>query len=873
MKNNYTSYVLIFFLNLTIATFALSEDFDFKVSELEITANGNIYNGINGGTVTTNNNLEIISDNFVYDKINNKLEASGNVRIKDKVNNLNLIADKIIYYKNEEKIFTFDNSATTNNNLEIISDNFVYDKINNKLEASGNVRIKDKVNNLNLIADKIIYYKNEEKIFTFGKASVNVQNKYFIEGSNINFFRENKSLSSSMETTIKDTLNNFYRLGQFEYSINQEFLKGINIEVISGYEKDNGDKLFFNTGFFDLKNKKFLAKDIKIDFDTAVNSLSGSDPRLRGISGFGDKTRTTLNKASFTTCQKTDKCPPWVIEAEKVEHDKDKKQIKYKNAWLKLYDQPVLYFPRFYHPDPTVKRQSGFLKPNLISGNTLGTALYAPYFYAISDNKDMTIKPRIFDDGKFLLQSEYRQKTKKTSIVTDFSRANGYETNNNKKRDPSSHLFANTITDLDLDGFLRSELVVQFQKTSNDTYLKLFDLKSPLLSEDNSVLESFIKFDFENEDYDFTTSFEQYETLSGGSSDRFQHVLPSYSFSKGFSLDNLAGGFNLDSYGNNTLKDTNVLTTSITNDLNYTSFDSFFKNGVKNNFSLFLKNLNTVGKNNPKYKSNPQSEFMTAIMFNSSYPLTKKDTDIMNTFTPKLSLRFSPNDMKNHKNTSSRIDMTNVYSFNRLGISDSFEEGASLTMGFNYKKEKIIKNENIQQIEDFFEMKLATVVRNKEEQNISSKSTLNKKRSNIFGQIDYNASKYISFGYDFSVINDLSAFEYNSVDATFDNNNFYTQFSYLEESGKLGNTNIIENKSKYNFDKNNAILFNTRRNKKLNLTEYYDLIYQYRNDCLTAGIEYKKKFYSDADIEPDEELFFSITIVPLGSFSPDGKNK
>ena len=36
--------------------------------------------------------------------------------------------------------------------------------------------------------------------------------------------------------------------------------------------------------------------------------------------------------------------------------------------------------------------------------------------------------------------------------------------------------------------------------------------------------------------------------------------------------------------------------------------------------------------------------------------------------------------------------------------------------------------------------------------------------------------------------------------------------------------------------------FKTRKNRKLNLTEYYDLVYEYKNDCLTAGIKYKKSF-------------------------------
>ena len=65
------------------------------------------------------------------------------------------------------------------------------------------------------------------------------------------------------------------------------------------------------------------------------------------------------------------------------------------------------------------------------------------------------------------------------------------------------------------------------------------------------------------------------------------------------------------------------------------------------------------------------------------------------------------------------------------------------------------------------------------------------------------------------------------------------------------------------------ISFNTRKNRELNLTEYYNLVYEYKNDCLIAGVKYKKNYYNDADIKPVEELFFSITIVPLGTFSPD----
>ena len=41
------------------------------------------------------------------------------------------------------------------------------------------------------------------------------------------------------------------------------------------------------------------------------------------------------------------------------------------------------------------------------------------------------------------------------------------------------------------------------------------------------------------------------------------------------------------------------------------------------------------------------------------------------------------------------------------------------------------------------------------------------------------------------------------------------------------------------------------------MTEFYNLVYQYENDCLKAALEYNKQFYNDDDIKPEEELFFS----------------
>ena len=74
-------------------------------------------------------------------------------------------------------------------------------------------------------------------------------------------------------------------------------------------------------------------------------------------------------------------------------------------------------------------------------------------------------------------------------------------------------------------------------------------------------------------------------------------------------------------------------------------------------------------------------------------------------------------------------------------------------------------------------------------------------------------------------------------------------------------------------DKSKSISFSTRQNKKTNLTEYYNLIYQYKNDCLIASLEYKKNYYEDRDIKPEESIFFRLSIVPFGETSTPNLKK
>ena len=353
-----------------------------------------------------------------------------------------------------------------------------------------------------------------------------------------------------------------------------------------------------------------------------------------------------------------------------------------------------------------------------------------------------------------------------------------------------------------------------------------------------------------------------YESLSGSSSDRYQYVLPYYNFSNFFEIDKLnnQGTINFSSSGSNNLKNTNNLVSSLSNNLSYVSGDYFSNIGFKNNFGIYLKNNNFVAKNDDIYKSSIQSELMNLIELSTSLPLIKKENDnLFNTLTPKLSFRINPTNMKNYSNEGRTISVENVFSQNRLGLG-GFESGRSITLGLDYKREDL---ENLEDLEKFFEIKLATVFRDKVENDIPTSSTLNRTSSNIFGSITNNMYDFVKLKYDFSIDNDIQTFEKNSITTEFSVNNFVTKFIFDEQNGSQGNSNTISNETSVKFNNNNYLTFATKRNRKTNLTEYYDFVYEYKNDCLTAGISYQKSYYSDRDLRPNEDLLLTLTLFPL----------
>ena len=864
MKNNiYKLLIIFFFINIINLNANETEQFNFDVTELKILDNGNIFKGNKRGVITTNDGLSIVANRFEYNKNLNLLNAFGDIKFYDKNEKVSIFTKKITYFKNEEKIITEGNSKAINENgIIITADKFRYNKILNKFNAYGDVKINNPIKNYTVYADEIIYLKNDQKISTKGKTTSIIQSKYTFESKDVTFLVNKNKLSSKKKATVKDLNSNFYQLNNFIYTMDDQQLKGNNIMVITNYNLPKSDQFFFSSGFINLDNKNFIAKDTVIKLHKNIFNNKDNDPRLKGVSSTSANNITTVKKGVFTSCKENKKCTPWSIEADKIVHDKNKKQMIYDNSIIKVYDIPVLYFPKFFHPGPSVKRQSGLLKPQINESSILGSSLYLPYFKVISESKDLTIRPTLFEKNVYMVNNEYRQENKHSSLIADFGFTKGYKSSLQKNKNSLFHFFTNFKKELQFDNFERSEMEISIEKVNNDSYLKVFENNlsdTPLQPKNRSILESSIDVVLDHEKYNLKTGFSSYENLTQRNSDRYSFVLPYYNFDKSFTTNNIDGIFNLNSNGNNSLKATNNLKSVIVNDLNYQSRDFISNNGFKNNFKFYFKNLNTVAKNDAKYKNSPQVSFSNIYEFSSSIPLTKKNDKFINTLSPKISYRVNPGNMKNQSDAERKIDTSNIFDINRLSLGDSFESGQSLTLGLNFKKENLNNSR-------YYDYTIATALRNKNNDKIPVSSTINNKNSNIFGSLKNTFSDHLYVDYDFSIDDEFNKFQYNSIASTFLVNNFITKFNFIEENSLIGNTNTISNTTSYNFKDSNFIRFATRKNRKIGLTEYYDLIYEYKNDCLTAGLKYRKSYYKDSELKPSENLLFTISLIPLSTY-------
>ena len=131
---------------------------------------------------------------------------------------------------------------------------------------------------------------------------------------------------------------------------------------------------------------------------------------------------TRMDKVVASSCQvcPSNPVPLWEIRARRVVHDQLERQIYFDHAQFRIAGVPVFYLPRLRMPDPTLKRATGFLQPEVRTTSELGPGLKLPYFIALGDHRDLTVTPYAATTRTRTLGLRYRQ-----AFATGTIEANG----------------------------------------------------------------------------------------------------------------------------------------------------------------------------------------------------------------------------------------------------------------------------------------------------------------------------------------------------------------------------------------------------------------------------------------------------------------
>ena len=710
------------------------------------------------------------------------------------------------------------------------------------------------------------YNKEVELLTSQGKTTVLTSEGYFLTGTDIIFDNKNQFIKSNYPVVINDLAKNKIFMENFEYSTKNNFFRSTgNIQL-----KDTKNNSYnFSQIYIDEKKREILGTDVKAFLNDQNFKLNKkNNPRVFANTVKIDDQIRDFTKSVFTLCghRDEDKCPPWSIQASNMSHDKNKKTIYYENAVIKIYDLPIFYLPKLSHPDPSVDRRSGFLPPSFSDTKNLGAGFAIPYFFAPTQNKDFTVTSKLFTSEKPLFLGEYRQAFEKSNLILDFGFTEGYKkTSAAKPSGDKSHYFLDFVKNFTGKNGSSNNLQLSLQEVSNDKYLKLYKIDTNLINHEVDILENSLAFTREDDDFFFGFNATVYETLKDGYNDKYEYVLPDIIVNKNLFSNAKFGNANYESNLNIHNYDTNKFANFLVNDINWNSKEFAFDNGINSKLIGKLRNVNYESQNISDYKTNSSNELFGAIGYLAELDLFKNRGSMNQYLTPKILLRYSPNHMRKQEiDEGTRLNHLNIFNIDRLDSYNNFESGLNSTLGFDYKM-----NSNDKE----FNLSVGQIINQKENKKMPSSSSLDEKLSDFIGNSNLKINDNININYNFAIDQNYKDLNYNEISTNLKYNAINFDFNYLQEKKHIGKQDYFKTKIQYGNNENALFSAETKRNLITNSAEYYNLSYEYLNDCLKAGIVFRREFYNDSELEPENSLLFKVTLVPFGNINSPSVNK
>ena len=741
-------------------------------------------------------------------------------------------------------LFNFNDLKAQQKDIYTFSANkLTYSQDDNIIEATGNVVAKNQEGK-QISSDKIIYNKKTQQLSTFGNSKFTDEKGGTLFAESFEYNLEKKIISAEKKVKFIDKEKNTYYFSKL--NADDKFDEIIGFDINADLNKQNlksGDK--FN---------EFI------------------EPRFSGKSASIKNNITIVKDARFTTCKKTnetDGCAYWNLNAGELIHDKEQKKITYKNASLDLNNVPVLYLPYFAHPDPTVKRESGFLPPTLANlGGDIGSTIKIPYFYPVSQSADFTVSPVYYFKQHPLLLGEYREKFKNGDISLEGGFTQGYKEVTTTKTDGSRHHLYGNLNLIFSDKILDQTILnAKVQQVNNPTYLRVNKINSTndgfkknLIKEDDTKLTNEINLNSFGKTENLNIKAATYRDISvTKNSDQYSYLLPELSYSK-YNLFN-DNNLSLNSIFKSQNTNTNQNKTTFINNLDYSTQDFYNNNlGIGYKFLTKINNINYYSD----YKTpnqNLNSQINPVVGFDTSLPFAKINKDTEQYIIPRILTRYAPGKMTNATTNDTTLNTDNIFSMNRMNSDELIEKDLSFNLGADWIwQEKKTNNKEPEKAT----ISVGQVLKLNKDLDMPTKSSLQKSNSDIVSKINYLSPKNFDVTLKSTFDNQLNHVYYN--DFTFKKNftSSEVNFNFYEKNSHIGNERYAKaNVTSYITD-STKLKIESDRNLKTDLTNSHKLGIENENECIRYGFYLQKNYSTDKDLKPATSVYFGVTLLPFG---------
>ncbi len=621
---------------------------------------------------------------------------------------------------------------------------------------------------------------------------------------------------------------------------------------------ESGDVIFAESTELsgDLKNGIVETIRIRLSDNSRLAAVGG-----RRIGG----TRTDLRKAVFTPClpckEHPERPPIWQVKAFEVTHDRERQEIEYTDAVLEMFGVPVVYLPYFSHPDPTVKRKSGFLVPRYGSNSQLGALVRLPYFFNLSPTNDATLTPMITSNEGVALAGEYRHRFVNGLLLAEASGTHATKEDNTKGF--RGHF--DSLLSVDIDDTWRSGLKIDL--ASDDTYLRRYDLSSENTLTNRAYVEG-----FRGRNYASANAYYFQGLRSDDDSGQtpiihpildFNHVGPAGRWGERWSFDaNLL-----------------ALTRTEGTDTRRISFNTGWQlphiSRLGEAYTLYA-NLRTDAywvsdAENSDGSENSQSSFSGRFFpqmgLDWRFPFVRDEGRFSQVVEPIAGIIVAPNAGNSDKipNEDSRdfeLDDTNVFSQNRFTGLDRVEGGQRVYYGMK----GAMHGAQDGSVSAF----IGQSYRFRRDDTFAEGTGLDENFSHVIGRVQISPGSLVDILYRFRLDNEDWSPKRNEVTAKIGPPalNLSTTYLFIDQTGQ---TNEFSDRQEVAATLNSKITrrwsFNASTRRDLepgggSLRNHIGL--DYEDECFAFGGSFTRTFTQDRDVRPSDTIYFQVRFKYLG---------